>query len=365
VRLLGDQIDGVGFSSMLRNVAGLKKDYINRKSTLIHECVLGYAGYPLEYSVTQQPFEINSFDELGNTPLHWAAWRGNVRAARTLLAHGAKVDIINQDGLVALHLAAKSTSGDMISLLLNNGADPNALNSIGMTPLHYAVMTHFFDWTVEALVDGGANVDAQTFEGESPLNILVKSATYRGIPRHPESCVDKLLASGANIDLPCCWGRTPVHHALRSARGFSLLKLLISAGARLDGVDCDGNSVLHYVALYGALRQIRYLNNGRLVNMDPDQRNTEGRSPLDCFEWRKAAEVGETAPGIVPPDANEVAAFEALIVELRERNWAAGLCLNTKATLDVNGSHLELQQRVLVAWEGTIFGEMMLETTSL
>jgi len=211
--------------------------------------------------------------------------------------------------IASLLLAAISASGSVIKFLIEHDADPNARTAARLTPLLFVVTTRLYEWPVESLLKGGDDVNARTCEGEQPLNILVKSATYRGIPNKPETCVRMLLADGADVNLAYRLKRPPILHALRSPRGFSLFKFLYSRGAKVDVVDSDGNSILHYLALYGTLKQIRYLGNGRLENVDPGLLNNENRSPLSCFEWRKMAEKGDLAPGIAPPGASEVAAF--------------------------------------------------------
>lgn len=48
---------------------------------------------------------INTQDDYGNTPLHWAAYSGAF-AAKYLIDHGAEINSKNKNGYTPLHLAA-------------------------------------------------------------------------------------------------------------------------------------------------------------------------------------------------------------------------------------------------------------------
>src|SRR3954468_14501795 len=76
--------------------------------------------------------------EDSGTPLHRAAWAGDLAAASSRLAAGAKVDARNSLGWTALHAAAMASSPKLVELLLRHKADVNARDSGGWTPLHAA-----------------------------------------------------------------------------------------------------------------------------------------------------------------------------------------------------------------------------------
>ena len=46
-------------------------------------------------------------DDCGNTPLHFAATKGNHNAVTLLVNHKAKTDAMNKDGKTPVHLAAE------------------------------------------------------------------------------------------------------------------------------------------------------------------------------------------------------------------------------------------------------------------
>jgi cytohesin len=82
----------------------------------------------------------------GEAPLHKAAQLDDLDAARTLLAHGADIDIRNLlSRETPLHVAAYSGSTSVVEMLLAHGADPNAKAENHKTALDYAQEAGFRD----------------------------------------------------------------------------------------------------------------------------------------------------------------------------------------------------------------------------
>jgi ankyrin repeat protein len=72
-------------------------------------------------------FDINAFDGLGMTPLHWAAKREHLEAAAFLIEAGADVNARDEAriGDTALGEVAGNCSYEMARLLVDAGADPS------------------------------------------------------------------------------------------------------------------------------------------------------------------------------------------------------------------------------------------------
>ena len=107
-------------------------------------------------------------DELGNTPLHRAVLRGDVLYATGLIAQG--IDAVNHRTKTPLHLAVqKLERNGMVQMLVLNGADINATTEKGRTPLFYSHTDH-----IPYLVKNGASLDTVDSEGLTPFLYAVQ-----------------------------------------------------------------------------------------------------------------------------------------------------------------------------------------------
>ena len=75
----------------------------------------------------------------GNTPLHWAAAYGHTDVIHVLLQRGARLDIVNKDGELPIHVAARTDQAE--SFLILKDANPILLEAVdreGQTPIDIA-----------------------------------------------------------------------------------------------------------------------------------------------------------------------------------------------------------------------------------
>ena len=82
---------------------------------------------------------IDARDADGSTPLHCAAWKGHIDAARALLDSGANVEAQNSNehwGGTPLHAAAHGNQKAIAELLIAIGANVNAMSCNGRKPLN-------------------------------------------------------------------------------------------------------------------------------------------------------------------------------------------------------------------------------------
>lgn len=113
----------------------------------------------------------NNRSAFGTTPLHMAADYGTPDTIRALIRSGAYVnarDYINY-GATPLHWAADGNL-DNIHALLDAGANPNARTDSGITPLHFAAR-HGSAANISALINAGADLNAQDKRGMTPLDL--------------------------------------------------------------------------------------------------------------------------------------------------------------------------------------------------
>ena len=73
-----------------------------------------------------------------------------------LLAAGARVETIDEEGQTPLMIAAKTGHHEFVKLLLDKGAKPNAADSSGRTALMLAALNGDYPEVAHALLNGGA-----------------------------------------------------------------------------------------------------------------------------------------------------------------------------------------------------------------
>ena len=66
-----------------------------------------------------------------STPLHLACIRGYTECARTLLAAGAKINVVDNDGNTPMHFASQNSHGDLLKMLLRHDPDLKIKNKKG------------------------------------------------------------------------------------------------------------------------------------------------------------------------------------------------------------------------------------------
>ena len=93
--------------------------------------------------VRELPELVNTADEQGLLPVHLAAKTGDARLLQMLVEHKADVHAVtaNEERETPLHVAASYGKIASLRLLITLGADVNAQDANGFTPLICAVKT--------------------------------------------------------------------------------------------------------------------------------------------------------------------------------------------------------------------------------
>ncbi|XP_059174819.1 putative ankyrin repeat protein RF_0381 [Physella acuta] len=178
---------------------------------------------------------LNTTDENGDTYLMLALLIPELfSTACLLLQKGANVNLQNDDGMTALHLAVLQNSKQNIHILLQYNANVNIKCNKGQTALHLAVKmkTH---QNVSTLLKNKANVDIQSNYGQTALHIAVM--------RQSMPCVMILLDYKANTNLKTGDGGTPLMIAV-AKKNIYITELLIKHGASVNAEDSNGETPL-------------------------------------------------------------------------------------------------------------------------
>lgn len=122
--------------------------------------------------LARAPELVNARDHSGETLLMNALTGGNIDFAKALIAHGADPNVRDELGNTPLHLAA-GRGDEIVSKLLSAGADASATNRRGATALFDARSPQ----VVDMLVKAGAPIDARDQNGNTAVMRLAQSGT--------------------------------------------------------------------------------------------------------------------------------------------------------------------------------------------
>lgn len=184
----------------------------------------------------------------------------------------ALVGSADDSGFVPLHIAATAGRVDIIEFLLQSGADIEARTSGGQTPLFQTVPLGSgaaFEW----LLRKGAKLDARDNEGKS---ILQFALTWQR-----PAMVDLILARGFVIDVQGAAGQDMLEQAANAGLPTVVATLLdrdvpVTVGLR------DGTTLLHSAARGGLVEfAARLLKAGAKV----DVRDQHSLTPLQLAEF--------------------------------------------------------------------------------
>jgi len=112
-------------------------------------------------------------DEMNNTLLHLAAYRGYRDLALLLLEKGADVNALAARQFTPLHYAASLGHEQVCRLLVEKGVEVNAKDSEGQTALHWAAMNNL-DSICGLLIENQALVNEKNNEGQTPLKLALE-----------------------------------------------------------------------------------------------------------------------------------------------------------------------------------------------
>ena len=110
--------------------------------------------------------------DLEATPLHSAAYYGDLEMVQVLLEYGADVDCPNKYGSTPLNYASRDghrNDARVARLLIERGANPNTRGLDGDTPLHEALRYERIE-IARLLIEHSASLEAKNDYGKTPLD---------------------------------------------------------------------------------------------------------------------------------------------------------------------------------------------------
>lgn len=142
----------------------------------------------------------NDKDEDHNVVL-FKALRENHQIARMLIDQGADINVRDHLGRSPLHVAIIYSATGCALTLMEKGCDPNvACQAAGHTPLMRAALIQMGSWQsalMQGLIEKGANVNAVSNSGDTPLSLTVLAQGGQCV-----EMIELLIENGASLTDP-------------------------------------------------------------------------------------------------------------------------------------------------------------------
>ena len=229
-------------------------------------------------------------DDFGNTPLHYAvlAKNNNVRIAGLLLdAKPSMVDVQNNNGISALHIAVVTGRIRVVKELLKRGANPNLQDTNGVAPMHLATAISFFknrSAFTNALKPSIGQRITTTLGALFPVTALRTSATVVGVP----TTVGATVFAVASV-----WFLANEFETSHAALGGALAGVLTAAI-----VFSTIASVVAAVATVGIVIRRQILKQLIEHGGNPNIRDNKNNTPLHILADGKVFNPGKSRSGV-------------------------------------------------------------------
>uniref|UniRef100_A0A670ZR79 Ankyrin 3 n=1 Tax=Pseudonaja textilis TaxID=8673 RepID=A0A670ZR79_PSETE len=235
-----------------------------------------------------------------------AARAGNLEKALDYLKNGVDINICNQNGLNALHLASKEGHVEVVSELIQRGANVDAATKVwswymklnGFTPLYMAAQENHLE-VVKFLLDNGASQSLATEDGFTPLAVALQQghdqvvslllendtkgkvrlpALHIAARKDDTKAAALLLQNDHNADVESKSGFTPLHIAAHYGN-INVATLLLNRGAAVDFTARNDITPLHVASKRGNTNMVKLLlDRGAKI----DAKTRDGLTPLHC-----------------------------------------------------------------------------------
>ncbi|XP_059803368.1 ankyrin-3 isoform X3 [Hypanus sabinus] len=242
--------------------------------------------------------DINICNQNGLNALHLASKEGHIGVVSELIQLGANVDAATKKGNTALHIASLAGQAEVVHVLVTNGANINAQSQNGFTPLYMAAQENHLE-VVKFLLDNGASQSIATEDGFTPLAVALQQghdqvvslllendtkgkvrlpALHIAARKDDTKAAALLLQNDHNADVESKSGFTPLHIAAHYGN-INVATLLLNRGAAVDFTARNDITPLHVASKRGNANMVKLLlDRGSQI----EAKTRDGLTPLHC-----------------------------------------------------------------------------------
>jgi ankyrin repeat protein len=194
----------------------------------------------------------NAANRYGTTPLELAAENGDPKVVDALLQAGADAKSASPEGETLLMTASRTGNLETMRLLLARGADPNAQERwFGETALMWSAAQNHAD-AVRMLLEAGAKVDlagkkmefARKVGGQTTLPVGAMTPLMYAVRSGAYAAAQALVEGGAKLDAQDPDGTTATILAIINGH-YDVAAMLVEKGANPNIADSAGMAALY------------------------------------------------------------------------------------------------------------------------
>lgn len=212
----------------------------------------------------------------GMSPLHYAAYYGNIPVFDYLLEKGADINAKDHRGLAPVWFTVSGQQPAMLKKLIALGADLSNKNAQGDNILFRAIMTSNPEIT-GILLDNGFDPKQRNDYQMTPLELAAGMNSVE--------IINLLLSKGADLKDST---RMPLLHRAAASRGADVLNYLLDRGFDINEADRNGRTSLMMAVDFGNMEGAKALI---LRGADINLVNTEGVSAIQICVKKGSAEL--------------------------------------------------------------------------